>query len=186
MLAEDLFIVDATSPLWNAVRPLVEAVLRLEQNDDNYTWYGWTKSSLQTFLSSLSGHCSLMAGVWDEQAVEEKTGHEPLVLGCVCEVVEGVVRSIRTFDALAQADLPPTALLEPGYEHAQALMRAARAHVAPVAWALFTDKTTWDEWLFTTSNNRVELDKGEMLAAFVQQGRCVLMGSQTLQLHHHS
>jgi hypothetical protein len=51
-------------------------------------------------------------------------------------------------------------------------MRITGIQVAPVAWALFTDQTTWNEWLFA------EDDKDELIASLAKQGRCVLMGSQ--------
>ena len=57
-----------------------------------------------------------------------------LILGCVCEVVAGEVRSIRTFESLQDDDLPPLAGLEPGYQHAFELLRVVRKLIAPVAW----------------------------------------------------
>jgi hypothetical protein len=105
-----------------------------------------------------------------------------LILGCVCEVVAGEVRSIRTFESLQDDDLPPLEELEPGYQHAFELMRVVRRLVAPVAWGLFTDKHTWDEWIFTEDNDGITVDKGKLLTELTQQGRCVLMGSQTS--HH--
>ena len=48
------------------------------------------------------------------------------------------VRSIRTFEALIAAGLKPIKQLEPSYEEALEIMRAARVQIAPVAWALFT------------------------------------------------
>lgn len=186
MLAEDLSVVDVNSLLWNAARPLLDAALRLEQNDDTYLWHGWSKQQINAFLGGLPAHCTLIIGVWntviDEQDQSER---EVLMLGSVCEVIEGEVHSVRTFEAFVSDDLPSVEELEPGFEHAFALMRAARTRIAPVAWAVFTDKTTWDEWLFAASENGGEIDKGELLAFFARQGRCVLMGSQASQSPHH-
>ncbi len=184
VFAEELVVLDADSPLWNALQPLLNAALGLEQHDETYVWHGWKKTSVAAFLRSLPIHCSLLIGVWDveesfisyEQDIQEQ---ETLIVGCVCEVLDGEVCSVRTFDALA--DIPPVEQLEPGIPHALELMRVARAQVAPVAWALFTDKKTWDEWLFTENDEGV--DKGDLLASLAQQGRCVLMGSQTK--HHY-
>ena len=110
-------------------------------------------------------------------------GQESLVVGCVFEVVDGEVCTIRTFEALTEAGLPSVKELEPGFEHASEIMRVVRTQIAPVAWALFTDKTTWNEWLFGDDDKRDAVDKGELLASFARQGRCVLLGSQTV--HHH-
>ncbi len=56
--------------------------------------------------------------------------------------------------------------------------------MSPVAWALFIEKPTWDEWLFADGNDGAVVNKGKLLATFARQGRCVLMGSQTA--HHHT
>jgi hypothetical protein len=108
----------------------------------------------------------------------------------VCEVVAGEVRSIRTFESLQDDALPPLAELELGYQHAFELMRVVRRLVAPVAWGLFTDKQTWNEWIFQEggqplpyANDGIIIDKGELLTELAQQGKCVLLGSQTT--HHH-
>jgi hypothetical protein len=179
VLAEELFILDANSELWPAVRPLLDVVLRLERDDDTYVWHGWTKGQIHQFLRSLPAHCTLVLGVW-EVGAEEHTAlaYESLVIGCVCEVIGGEVSTIRTFEALADANLPSVKELEPGFEHAREIMRVVRTQIAPVAWALFTDKTTWDEWLFGDNDKGHVVDKGELLASFALQGRCVLMGSQ--------
>ena len=182
MLAEELVVLDADSHLWCSTRWLLDVALRLAQNDESYVWHGWNKQQITTFLQQLPAHCTLLAGVWDTLRGETGEEREVLVLGYVCEVVGGEVRTIRTFEALQDAkdtDLPPMEQLEPGYEHALALMRAARLQVASVAWALFTDKATWDEWLFGATNDGGVVDKGEQLAKLAVQGRCVLMGSQT-------
>jgi hypothetical protein len=183
VLAEELLVLDAESQLWPAIRPLLDALLRLEHYDDTYVWHGWSKRQIHQFLQRLPAHCTLVVGVW-ETSVEEQTvlGQESLVVGCVCEVVEGEVHTIRTFEAFTDAALPSVKQLEPGFEHALELMRVVRMQVAPVAWALFTDKVTWDEWLFTDDNEGHAIDKGELLASFARRGRCVLMGSQTA--HH--
>jgi hypothetical protein len=190
VLAEDLLVLDADSPLWNAARPLLEAALRLEQRDGTYSWHGWRKKDIEAFLKTLPAHCTLLAGVWDvsedtevpdAQLVQER---ETLVLGCACEVIEGEICSIRTFSALADANLPPVEQLEPGYPDALELMRVAKARIAPVAWAIFTDRTAWQEWIFGDGDNESVADKGELLASLARQGRCVLLGSQVT--HNHS
>ncbi|GCE13022.1 hypothetical protein [Tengunoibacter tsumagoiensis] len=178
MLAEEFIVIDVESPLWETARPILNAVLRLEQQDeDSATWYGWQKPVLTAFLEGLPAHCTLLVGVWSgEQSIEgQEQVRETLLTGWVAEVVKGRVQSLRTFAALADTDLPPLEQLEPGYQDAMALMRATRKLIAPVAWALFTDKATWDEWIFSDQG----LDKGEHLASLAQQGRCVLLGSQT-------
>ncbi len=184
MLAEELVVLNADSPLWNAVQPLLNAALKLEQQNESYCWHGWKKADVTTFLQSLPAHCTLLTAVWEvgeSQARDEpnEQERETLILGCVCEVLDGEVHSVRTFDALP--DLPSLEQLEPGIPHALELMRVIRAQIAPVAWALFTDKKAWDEWLYTESDGGVAVDKGDLLASLAQQGRCVLMGSQA---HH--
>ena len=177
MLAEELLILDATSGLWPPVRPLLDVALRLERDDDTYVWHGWSKRQIHQFLQRLPAHCTLVVGVWETGADEQTVlGHESLVIGCVCEVVDGEVSTVRTLETLTDADLPSVKELEPGFEHAREIMRVVQTQVAPVAWALFTDKTTWDEWLVGADN------KGELLTSFARQGRCVLMGSQ---IRHH-
>ena len=183
MLAEELIVIDPNSPLWSAARPYLDLALRLERSDDSYSWHGWQKHQVEQFLNKLPQRCSLVIGVWGMLPTEATSSeHEPLILGVACEVIEGHVYSIRTFEALTAAGLKPAAQLEPGIDDALEIMRLVRAQVAPVAWALFTDKATWDEWLFTTANDRI-IDKGEMLATLARQGRCVLLGSQNS--HHH-
>jgi len=185
LLAEELLVIDAYSPLWSAVQPLLAATLQLEQNDDTYSWHGWHKMQLTTFLEGLPLHCALVVGVWETTQNEDdhSWNHEMLVIGFVCEVLEGEIHSVRTFAALSAASLPPVEELEPGFEHAREIMHAVKETVAPVAWALFTDKKTWDEWLLTTTDSGGVVDKGKLLVSFAHQGRCVLMGSQTT--HHH-
>jgi hypothetical protein len=106
---------------------------------------------------------------------------EELMLGCICEVLHGEVCSLRTFESLT--GIPPVKELEPGFEHARELMKATREQVAPVAWALFTDTSTWNEWLFAEGPDNTIIDKGELLAEFARQSRCVLMGSRTQHYH---
>ncbi len=175
MLAEELHIVNADAPSWQVVRPLLTIAMRLEQ-DDAYTWHGWSKARISEFLKQLPMHCTILAGVWSATSTEQQ---QDLVFSCVCEVVHGEVQTVRTFEALISEDLPTFKDLEPGFEHALEIIRVVRQTIAPVAWAFFTDKTTWDEWLYT-GDERV-VDKGALLASFAQQGRCVLMGSQTQQ-----
>ena len=193
MLAEEVVVLDAEARLWHPMKPLLNAALRLAQGDDGYSWHGWSKQEISSFLQGLPAHCSLLAGVWDTLLADNGEEREVLVAGCVCEVVAGEVRTIRTLEALyttrhaatvGDTDLPPLEQLEPGFEHALALMRAARERVAPVAWALFTDKASWDEWLFGEAPTGGVVDKGEQLAKLALQGRCVLMGSQTATHHH--
>lgn len=181
MFAEEFVVVDAISPLWNAVRPFLDAALRIEQQDDSYSWHGWTRASINSFLQTLPSHCTLLLGVWQIDAAQEQ---ETLWLGCICEVLNGAVCSLRTLAALADPALPAPQELEPGFSHAQDLMRITKEQVAPVAWALFTDKATWDEWLLTADADGQPIDKGELLAALARQGRCVLLGSQVAHHHH--
>jgi len=178
VLAEELHIVDANAPLWKAVRPLLTVAMRLEQ-DDAYVWHGWNKEQITLCLQQLPRHCTILAGVWS--ADEDEQQQESVVFGCICEIVNGEVQSIRTFEFLIDEGLPSVEELEPGFEHALEIMRVVRQAIAPVAWALFTDKATWDEWVFA-GDERV-VDKGEVLATLARQGRCVLMGSQTQQQH---
>lgn len=188
MLAEELVVIDGDSPLWAAARPYLDAALRLEQNGDGYAWHGWNKQQMEVFLLALPPHCSLVVGVWEILVdIDTPTQQELLSMGVVCEIVDGEVCSMRTFDALTTSSLKPTKDLEPGFEDALEIIRAARTQVAPVAWALFTDKMTWNDWVFAVAEDDSVVDdvinKGELLATFARQGRCVLMGSQTT--HHH-
>jgi len=186
VLAEEFVVLGADSPLWNAVQPLLNAALKLEQQNEGYSWHGWKKADLTTFLQSLPAHCSLLAGVWEvgeSQALDEQDAQEReiLIVGCVCEVLDGEVRSVRTFNTLP--GLPSLEQLEPGILHALEIMSEVRAQVAPVAWALFTDKKAWNEWLYTKRDGGVATDKGDLLAGQAMQGRCVLMGSQAARHH---
>lgn len=179
MLAEELTVLDVDSALWRAARPLLDAALLLEQNETSYSWYGWNKQQVDVFLKELPAKSSLVVGVWEVVAEEgAKAVHELLTLGVVCEVVEGEVHSVRTFEALSDVGLNASEQLEPGIEDALEIMRVVNAEVAPVAWALFTDKATWDEWLFAHGDDGGAMNKGELLASLARQGRCVLLGSQ--------
>lgn len=191
VFAEELLALDADSPLWLPVRPLLDAALRLSQSDESYSWHGWSKQQINDFLSRLPSHCSLVAAVWESEA-EEGTGSilepERLLLGVICEVMEGEIVSLRTFDALTVDGLKPADQLEPGIEDALEIMRQAKAQVAPVAWALFTDRVTWNEWLLAAGGEEGEdsvIDKGALLVSFAAKGRCVLMGSQAAHHHHY-
>ena len=180
MLAEELVVLDGDSPLFRPLRPLLDAALRLEQQDESYSWHGWNKQQIRAFLASLPSRCSLVVGVWETIPADDmRPEHEQLALGCVCEVHEGIVSSIRTFDALAMAGLKPADQLEPGIDDALAIVRAARTVTSVVAWAVFIEKTAWDEWLFAAGDDEAVIDKGELLASYARQGRCVLMGSRT-------
>jgi hypothetical protein len=195
VFAEEFFVCDAESTLWQEARPLLNLALKLEQQDEQQSWHGWQKQQIAAFLQGLPPRCSLLVGVWE--AGEELEEQERLALGIICEVVNGEICSLRTFEALTDPKLPAIAALEPGIEHARELMRVTRTQVAPVAWAIFTDRATWQEWLFTESSEDSENsdsaesdpkqahDKGALLAAFVRQGRCVLMGNRAMQSHHY-
>ena len=179
VLAEELEIIDAHAPLWPVVRPYLDAALRLEQYGEDYRWHGWHKQQITRFLATLPPHCSLIVGVWEVSESGDGTEEqEVLLLGMVCEVIAGEVRSLRTLAALTAADMGGKKQWKPGFEDAMEIMRAARLQVAPVAWALFTDKATWNEWVLTESEADCRADKGELLDNFARQGRCVLLGSQ--------
>ncbi len=75
--------------------------------------------------------------------------------------------------------LKPSDQLEPGIDDAREIILHAERVVAPVAWALFLEKTTWEEWLFTQSDEGIVLEKGQQLMDLAHQGRCVLLGRQT-------
>ena len=184
MLAEELLIIDGDAPLFRPLRPLIDNALRLEHGDDTYSWHGWNRAQIERFLASLPPLCSLVVGVWETLPGDgEMAEQEKLALGCVCEVRGGEVRTIRTFEALAEAGLKAVNQLEPGIEDALEIMRAART-VAPVAYALFIEKTAWDEWLFNSAEDGGVVDKGDALAALARAGRCVLMGSQVAGHNH--
>ena len=186
MLAEELIVIDGNSHLWQSARPLLDVALRLEQNDHTCSWHGWNKKQISIFLKNLPPLCSLVLGVWETVPGvegESEPMREELRLGIVCEVAEGQVRSIRTFEALTITGLKPINELEPGIDDALEIMRVVRTEVAPVAWALFIEKAAWDEWLFAEEQDGAVIDKGGILASLARQGRCVLLGSQAA--HHH-
>src|SRR5947209_15313690 len=90
VLAEELVVIDGDAQLWRAARPLLDIALRLEQNDDTYSWHGWSKEQIRIFLQSLPPLCSLVLGVWEAKPEPEDgdaQAHEELKLGIVCEVV---------------------------------------------------------------------------------------------------
>ncbi len=178
MLAEELHIVDADAPSWPLIRPLLNNAMLLERND-TFVWHGWNKAQVTTFLAHLPAHCTILVGVWSASENEQQQEH--LVLSCVCEIVNGEIQTVRTFETLTDAGLPSSQELEPSSEHALELMRVVRQTIAPVAWALFTEKATWDEWVY--SGNENVIDKGALLASLAAQGRCVLMGSQARNHH---
>ncbi|WP_376794261.1 hypothetical protein [Thermogemmatispora sp.] len=190
MLAQEVAVLDGDSPLWEGARALLNAALLLEQQEESYVWHGWTRRQIETFLRGLPSPCSLVAAVWQAALPEQLSGQdrgategaERLKLGLVCEVVGGEIRSLRTFEALRAAGLKAVEELEPGYEDGLAILRAAHALVAPVAWALFTDWQTWNEWLLGSDEGQSPekaVDKGALLTALAQAGRCVLLGTQT-------
>lgn len=193
MLAEELAVLDADSPLWSTARPLLDVALQLEQQDETFSWHGWDKRQVNQFLASLPSRCTLVVGVWDifQEQVEgadeadeaaEQAVRELLTIGLVCEVLDGVIHSIRTFNALLNAGLKPVEQLEPGIEDATEILRVVRTAITPAAWALFTDRATWNEWVYASDDEGHGMNKGELLATFVRQGRCVLLGGQ---IHHH-
>ncbi|HKV59424.1 MAG TPA: hypothetical protein VJO32_14120, partial [Ktedonobacteraceae bacterium] len=112
-------MIDGDAPLFRPVRPLLDVALRLDQNDDTYNWHGWDKQQIERFLRSLPSLCSLVVGVW--KTVSEDGGmaeHEKLALGCVCEVRDGAVTTIHTFESLADTGLKAVEQLEPGIDDA--------------------------------------------------------------------
>ena len=179
MFAEELLILNGNDTLWQTARPLLDVALRLERQDDIYTWHGWHRASIQAFLAALPSPCSLVVGVWDTlPATGTQPAQDKLVLGVVCDVAQGSVRALSTFESLVADGLKPVDELEISMEDALEIMHYARKQVAPVAWALFIEKSAWDEWLFASAEDGGALDKGELLGEFARRGRCVLMGSQ--------
>lgn len=188
MLTEELSIIDPVSPLWNTVRPLLDAALKLEQGPSDMVWHGWHKPQIDAFLRELPDPCTLLVAVWDtsenNEATVDDTAPETVAVGIIFEIRAGVIHSLRTIETLVAHGLPPLASLEPGYQHAFDMIRITRTQIAPVAWALFTDWTTWNEWLYAENEQGEPLNKGVLLAEMAHQGRCVLMGSRAG--HHHS
>jgi hypothetical protein len=182
VLAEELSVANAASPLWSTMRPLLNVALRLEQYDETYCWRGWNKRQIEAFLKTLPAHCSIVVAVWEMTSGNEVTEQEVLRIGWVAEVIDGEVSAIRTLDTFSGAGLPPVQQLEAGFEHGLEIMRIARTQIAPVAVALFTEKETWDEWLYAEGEHGEVIDKGALLMSLAQKGRCVLMGSQ---VNHH-
>ncbi len=179
MLAEELVVLDGEDALWQAVRPLLNLALRLEQGDETSHWRGWQKRQIEAFLGGLPSPCSLVVGAWETlPATALESAQDRLVLGIICGVEQGEIRSLGTFASLVAAGLKPVEELEIGMEDALEVMHYVRRKLAPVAWALFIEKAAWDEWIYTAAEDDGPLDKGELLDRFVQMGRCVLMGSQ--------
>jgi hypothetical protein len=121
-----------------------------------------------------------VVGVWE--TISENAGiaeSERMVIGLICEVIHGEVHSIRTFDALSANGLKPSNQLEPGVDDAREIILYTEKLVAPVSWAFFTEKTTWDALLFSSVDNGTMVDKAQQLAALIHQGRCVIMGNKT-------
>jgi len=180
LFAEEFIVIDSDSPLWLSTSSLLHVALRFELNNEVCCWNGWNKRQIQIFLDSLPARSSLVVGVWETKIEKEGSPEcEKLAVGLVCEIIDGEVSSIRTFDALTVGGLKPSNQLEPGIDDAREIIRYTEKLVAPVAWALFTEKSTWDEWLFANVDESTLVDKGQQLTTFAQQGRCVLMGSQT-------
>lgn len=184
MLAEDLLVIDGDSPLWPIARPLLHAALQLEQRDQSFSWHGWQKQPISDFLQGLPQRCAIIAGVWETVPGEDPLSDTELLrLGLVCEVIDGQICTIRTFQALLPAGLKPLRELEPGINDALEIMRIVRAEIAPVAWALFTDTTTWNAWMFGSAAQVDDADKATLLAELARKGCCVLLGSRAA--HHH-
>ncbi len=181
MLAEEFMVIDETSPLWLSCSSLLDIALRLDQSDETYLWNGWNKQQIRNFLHSLPSKSSIVVGVWETPCEKERyTEREELVIGLICEVIDGEVHSVRTFDALKADGLKPSDQLEPDIDDAREIIRHTERVVAPVAWALFMEKTTWNEWLFTNIGEGIVSEKGRQLMELAHQGRCVLMGRQTM------
>lgn len=180
MLAEEFKVIDSDSTLWLSSNSLLDIVRRFEEQNEAYSWNGWNNQQIRNFLQSLPARSSIVVGVWE--TIAEKDGSaesEKLVIGLICEVIHGEVYSIRTFDALSSDGLKPSNQLEPGIDDARKIILYTEKLVAPVAWALFTEKTTWDELLFSSVDNGTVVDKAQQLAALIHQGRCVIMGNKT-------
>ena len=136
MFAEEFIVIDCDSPLWLSTRPLLDIAVRLDQNEETYSWNGWNKRQVKGFLDSLPSRSSLVVGVWE--TIPEKEGSdecENLFIGLVCEIIDGEVNSIRTFDALTRVGLKPSNQLEPSIDDAREIIRHAEKLVAPVGWA---------------------------------------------------
>ncbi len=185
MFAEEFLVVDGDSPLWGALGPLLNVALRLDQSDGSMIWHGWRKSPIERFLGQLPSPCSLLVCVWEPTSIDEEIGSERLVLGALCEVVNAEVRTVRSVQALFAEGTRSIVEMEPGISDAMELMRLAKREVAPVAWGLFTDKRTWDEWLLTEISGEPPspVDKEDLLASLARQGRCVLLGSEVSNNH---
>jgi hypothetical protein len=181
LIAKEFTVFDSDSPLWQPVSTWLDVALRFDKNDESFSWNGWEKQPIREFLNSLPSPSSLVAGIWE--TIPEKDGRpecENLVIGLICEIISGEVYSVRTFDALTLGGLKSSNQLEPGIDDAWEIIRQTEKLVAPVAWALFTEKSTWDEWLFASEKDGIAVDKGQQLTTFTRQGLCVLMGSQTI------
>lgn len=98
---------------------ILDVGLRLDRSEDGYTWHGWQRLYLSSFLASLPEKCSLLVGVWETlSGAGEQEEVEQLAPGCVLEVNEGEVRAVRTFDSLVKDGLKPVEQLEADYEDA--------------------------------------------------------------------
>jgi hypothetical protein len=180
LLAEKFIVIDSDSSLWLSARPLLDIVLRFDQIDETYSWNGWSKQQIRDFLNCLPSRSSLVVGVWETLLAKEGSPEcENLVIDLICEIIDGEVCSVRTFDVLTVGGLKPSIQLEPGIDDAREIIRQTEKLVAPVAWALFTEKSTWDKWLFAGKDDGIGVDKGQQLATFIRQGRCVLLGNLT-------
>jgi hypothetical protein len=179
LLAKEFRVIDETSPLWLCCSSLLDIALCFDHSDETYSWNGWSKQQIGNFLQSLPSRSSIVVGVWETLCEKEgNTEREKLVIGLVCEVINGEVHSVRTFDALSADGLKPSDQLEPGIDDAQEIIRHTERAVAPVAWALFMEKSTWDEWLFASVDESAVLEKAQQLMELAHQGRCVLMRSK--------
>src|SRR5260370_33142128 len=91
-------MLDGDSPLWRPARSLLDAALRLEQNNATYSWHGWNKQQITTFLDRLSPRCSLVVGVWAPVPVESALpGREAIAYVIVRQVfidTDPLIRSL--------------------------------------------------------------------------------------------
>jgi hypothetical protein len=179
VLAEELVVFNGEGPLWQTARPLLDAALRLENLDDSAVWHGWRKREINVFLQSLPSPSSLIAGIWETlPATENRPAQDKLVLGVVCKVEQGEIRSFGTWETLVSAGLKSLDTLEIDMNDILEVMHYARRQFAPVAWALFGDRSAWNRW-FLSDDEDALLKKADLLRQLVARGRIVLMGSQT-------
>jgi hypothetical protein len=172
VFADEFAVLDGDSPLWKAAHPLLQVALQLEQQE-GMSWHGWQLAPIEQLLQKLPSPCSLVLGVW-----ETHEDSEHLVQGLVFEVIEGEVKTIRTLEALVPHGLKPPQELEAGIDDAFEILRIVKRQIAPTAWALFTEKPAWDEWLLSDNLAGQPISKADLLSTMTEKGRCVLLGTQ--------